>query len=214
MLEAVFLDMDGTLVDTEGAESQALMDLCRLHGTTLSSLDAATRFRGAKLADNLQRCADLVASSEPLDMADWVRARCDSILGDSIEPIPGAIELLESLQTPRFVVSNSPLAIITKRIRQTGMEHLLPGPHFSAYEVGAWKPDSTLYSTAALMSGVDVKRSVAVEDSDVGARAAAGAGLRTILLRHDGGQIRDAPTGVWQVASSLRDVRALLQDPI
>ncbi|MDP5009075.1 MAG: HAD-IA family hydrolase, partial [Glaciimonas sp.] len=51
------------------------------------------------------------------------------------------------------------------------------------YEVGAWKPDPTLFLHAAQQMGVAPSRCVVVEDSVPGARAGIAAGMRVFALQ-------------------------------
>ncbi|POX62953.1 hypothetical protein C3492_13870 [Streptomyces sp. Ru62] len=62
---------------------------------------------------------------------------------------------------------------------------LLHRPHFSAYELGTWKPDPGLYRQAVRTLGLDPGAVVAVEDSEVGVRSAHDAGLRVHWYRPD-----------------------------
>lgn len=202
--QVVLFDMDGTLVDSEGAELQALIEFAQLCGVSLTGPEAAAAFKGRRLAESLHTISQLCGQAEAADGAEWIRARCEALLSD-LKPIDGAVETLGALELPRYVVSNSPLDIIENRLRRAGLSKFLPGPHFSAYEVGSWKPNPHLYRHAVAQARFVDSQALVVEDSVVGAAAAVSAGIRTLWYSpHDNDH--SVPDGTTRI----RDLRELL----
>jgi beta-phosphoglucomutase-like phosphatase (HAD superfamily) len=81
------------------------------------------------------------------------------------------------------VVSNSPLEMIRDRLRMTGLDKYFDKKHFSAYEIGVWKPDPRLYLIAAESVAIAPPEILVIEDSRVGVQAAAAAGMPVLWYR-------------------------------
>lgn len=200
----VLFDLDGTLVDSEDGELQALVDLCADFGHHLSADTASDLFRGARLADSLAVCARLVGDNRVLRRARWVRTRCEQLLEGRVSAVPGAYDLVVNLSVDCRVVSNSPLEIIERRLWQAGLADILPGPHYSAYSYNRWKPDPGIYLAALKAERRSASEVVAVEDSAVGATAAVSAGLRTVFFGPSSG------VAVWREIATLSELRPIL----
>jgi HAD superfamily hydrolase (TIGR01509 family) len=176
-LAAVLFDLDGILVDTQDAEIVALREFGESIGSGIPLEGFADLVAGRRLQDAI----DLVASYSgravaPPNAIAWVRARAEVLL-DDIRPIPGVRDAIAQLRLPMFVVSNSPNEMIHDRLARVGLGSEFPGPHFSAYDVEKWKPDPGLYLAALDSLAMTPNSVVAIEDSDVGVRAAVAAGI-------------------------------------
>ena len=97
--------------------------------------------------------------------------------------MPRVEAALRAITVPKYVVSNSPRDMIGDRLRMTGLDGYFGGTHFSAYELGVWKPDPLLYRIAAESVAVAPADALVIEDSLVGVVAAAAAGMRVLWYR-------------------------------
>lgn len=148
------------------------------------------------------------AHTPPPDAVSIARARCEELIGTRLDPIDGVYDALNALAVPRCVASNSPRDLIVKRLRAAGVLHHFGDRLFSAYDVGAWKPDPRLFLQAAAACDSHPERCVVVEDSEVGVEAALAAGMRVLQYTADPGtppHRRDAVT-----FSSMRALPALV----
>jgi HAD superfamily hydrolase (TIGR01509 family) len=180
---AVVFDNDGLLLDTESVWTRAEQDLFVRRGTEFTPADkrelvgTSAAIAGAVLERRLGepgRAAELIEELNVLVVAE---------LEHGVEAMIGARDLLHSLRqrgTPIGLVSNSPLAFITRSLQIVGFED-----HFdvvlSAHEVAAPKPAPDPYLEACRRLGVEPGPDVvALEDSPTGVAAARAAGLTVI----------------------------------
>ncbi|HMO11675.1 MAG TPA: HAD-IA family hydrolase [Actinotalea sp.] len=180
-VEAVLLDMDGTLVSSvagverswtawAGELGVVLPDFAEVHGVPARAL--VDRF----LADRTP--ADRAAALERID-------RIELAVAHEVEVLPGARELLEALvPTGRCaIVTSSSRALARARLAGTA----LPEPALvTADDVARGKPHPDPYLAGAALLGVRATACLVVEDAAAGLAAgrASGAvvlGLRTTL---------------------------------
>jgi HAD superfamily hydrolase (TIGR01509 family) len=181
--DAVVFDNDGLLLDTESVWTRAEQDLFARRDTEFTPADkrvlvgTSAGIAGRVLEERLGepgRAAELIEELNVLVVAE---------LEHGVEAMIGARELLGTLRqrgTPVGLVSNSPLAFVTRSLQLVGFED-----HFdvvvSAHEVAAPKPAPDPYLEACRRLGVEPGPAVvALEDSPTGVAAARAAGLTVI----------------------------------
>ncbi|WP_261566766.1 HAD family hydrolase [Frankia gtarii] len=191
-VELVIFDLDGVLVDTQPAENGALRDLAARLGVPLTPRQAVGLFAGRRLAECIERISQLAGRPAPPDADDFVRVRCEELIGDVLEPVTGVREAIAALDVPVCVASNSPQDIIRRRLAASGLSHAFGERLYSAYDIGRWKPEPHLFAWAARDCGADAGGCVVVEDSGVGVAAASAAGMRVLhYVSH--GHAADSP---------------------
>jgi HAD superfamily hydrolase (TIGR01509 family) len=202
---AVVFDNDGLLLDTESVWTRAEQDLFELRGAEFTPADkrelvgTSAEIAGAILERRLGepgRAPELIEELNELVVAE---------LEHGVEAMIGARELLGALRgrgTPIGLVSNSPLAFVTRSLELVGFED-----HFdvvlSAHEVAAPKPAPDPYLEACRRLGVEPGPDViALEDSPTGVAAARAAGLTVIGVPSIAGVALDE---AHHLAATLRD---------
>jgi HAD superfamily hydrolase (TIGR01509 family) len=181
--EAVVFDNDGLLLDTESVWTRAEQDLFARRGTEFSPADkrelvgTSAEIAGGVLERRLGepgRAAELIEELNVLVVAE---------LEHGVEAMIGARELLKTLRergTPIGLVSNSPLAFVTRSLQLAGFEDQFDVV-LSAHEAAAPKPAPDPYLEACRRLGVEPGPGVvALEDSPTGVAAARAAGLTVI----------------------------------
>ena len=108
------------------------------------------------------------------------------MLEQHLQPINGALEMVEQLRIPFALASNAPHHKIELCLRVTGLLPHFQGRIFSAYDVQRWKPDPALFLFAAERLGVPPARCAVVEDSLPGVQAGLAAGMKVIALQEHG----------------------------
>lgn len=213
MSSFLIFDLDGVLVDTQYAENGALAYVGELMGLRLDDTEQEEFFSGKKMQECIDLMEEMSQTAAPAHAMAIARAKCEELIGDRLEPIDSVAHTLERLSSdPRqglCVASNSPREIIERRLGQAGVLHHFGGQLFSAYDIGAWKPDPTLFLWAAAECGAAIAESIVIEDSQVGVDAALGAGMRVLQYTGDPavGPHRD---GV-RTFLSMRDLPRLIE---
>ncbi|MCV7302605.1 HAD family phosphatase [Mycobacterium barrassiae] len=182
---AVLFDLDGTLVDSQDAETLALQRLATQLGGEISTDEIAHLAAGRRMQEAIDMLCAYIDVIPPVNALPRARLLAEELLEGRLCCVPGVDEALQRSEYPNFVVSNSPLDMIGDRLSRTGLLQHFPGPHFSAYEFHTWKPAPDLYLAAVDGLGLDPDAVIAVEDSMVGVQAAIAAGLRVYWYRSD-----------------------------
>ncbi|MFC5718702.1 HAD family hydrolase [Streptomyces gamaensis] len=182
-LQAVLLDMDGTLVDTEGfwwdvevavfAElGHRLLEEYRevvVGGPMARSASFLIRATGAKIA-----LAELTA---------LLNTRFAEMIGHGVPLMPGARRLLAELaahSVPTALVSASHREIIDRVLLTLGAENF--SLTVAGDEMERTKPHPDPYLLAARRLGVDPARCAVVEDTLTGVTAAEAAGCAVVAV--------------------------------
>jgi HAD superfamily hydrolase (TIGR01509 family) len=173
-IDAVLLDMDGTLLDTEPSYVSALT----------AALDAfgypdATAMCHALIGIPGLECEALLRArygeSFPFaDVSEAFAVRSDEIFREGLPLKPGTIELLDALRE-----AGCPFAIVTSTSRRTAERHLTFSGIRARFDtlvtcddVARGKPSPDIYLLAAERLGVRPQACVAIEDSNPGIAAA------------------------------------------
>lgn len=188
-LQAVFWDMDGTIVDTEPYWIQAEKDLVASHGGTWTD-EEAEELVGQALtysAHRLQQAGvDLPVDAVISTLTDQVAERVRS----HVPWRPGARELLEEL-----AASGIPCALVTMStgVLARAIASHLPEGTFRFLVTGDMvergKPHPEPYQLAfdelsLTVPGLSKSRCVAIEDSFPGYTSARAAGLTALAVPH------------------------------
>lgn len=190
-IDAVIFDCDGTLVDSETLSAAVLLDMLAEHGIVLDHAHMLDRSRGRQFA----LIVDELRAEYPHAVADSFiedfRARTMDVFRERLQPIAGAVQMVEALHLPMCVASNAPRNKIEACLEITGLLPHFEGRIVSAYEVGAWKPDPALVLAACALFDLPPERCLLVEDSVAGVEAGIAAGVHVLGYRID------APDAAW-----------------
>lgn len=183
-IEAVIFDCDGTLVDSERLANAALVECVAPFGLRMSTEDAMRAYVGGKMADCVADLECRLGRKLPDSFIPEVRKRTAEAFRAHLEPVEGALDVLQKLRLPFCVASSGPMEKIELSLEVTGLARFFASDRiFSAYDVGCWKPDPGLFLHAAQAMGVAPNRCAVVEDSLRGVEAGTNAGMRTFWFR-------------------------------
>jgi HAD superfamily hydrolase (TIGR01509 family) len=203
---AVLFDNDGLLLDTEVLWTRAEIALFERFGRTftiehkrelIGTSGPASEAIIERQLGVPGRGAELMAELHEGVMEEALRG---------VDPMPGAIELLDALDgRPVGVASNSPRMFVERTLHAAGLYDRF-GCVLSADDVERPKPAPDLYIQLAGALGADAADCVALEDSATGVAAARAAGAFVVGVPSlEGIVLAEADL----VADSLADPRVL-----
>lgn len=182
-LQAVLLDMDGTLVDTEGLWWDAEVEVFAELGHHLGD-----EHRSVVVGGPMARSASYLiqATGADITLAELtvlLNARFSQRIDSGAPLMPGAARLLAELLShgvPAALVSASHRTIIDRMLVSLGAHHF--ALTVAGDELTRTKPHPDPYLAAATRLGVDPARCAVLEDTVTGVTAAEAAGCRVVAV--------------------------------
>ncbi|MEU5124458.1 HAD family hydrolase [Streptomyces asoensis] len=182
-LQAVLLDMDGTLVDTEGFWWDVEVEIFAGLGHTLDD-----SWRHVVVGGPMTRSAGFLieATGADIDLADLtvlLNQGFEDRITRALPLMPGAARLLAELtehEVPTALVSASHRRIIDRVLTSLGHENFRLS--VAGDEVARTKPHPDPYLFAACGLGVDPARCAVIEDTATGVASAEAAGCHVVAV--------------------------------
>ena len=182
---AVLWDMDGTLVDTEPYWIESEFELVAAHGGTWSHEHALNL-----VGNDLQVSGRYIREHSGIDLepSEIIEELLDRVVARVARKVPwrpGAVELLADLRS-----NGVRCALVTMSYRRfvAPILAVLPPDTFEVVITGdavtQGKPHPEPYQKAAAVLGVDPAATVAIEDSNTGARSAEAAGCTVLVVQN------------------------------
>jgi len=213
---AVVFDMDGLLLDSETVYRDALIATAADLGEELP-VEVVLRMIGHTwpgsaqvLRDHFGSAFDTDALREQSVERFYAQARAGIALKS------GVVEILDFLDR-----AGLPRGVVTSSRRQEAEHHLGAHGLFDRFDFvlanGEYprpKPDPAPYVAAAARLGLEPAHCLALEDSHNGVRAAAGAGMMTIMVPDLLDPTEEMHTLCVRIARDLHEVRELLEAPL
>ncbi len=173
----VIFDCDGVLIDSEPIAHRVLAEQLRGVGLALSFDDVMREFLGRTRDGCLEHAERLAGRALPPDFARRWDEALFAALAREVRPVAGIEEVLRTLPWPYCVASNGTEARMRKALEAAGLLPLVGERLFTAAEVARPKPAPDLFLHAARSMGAAPQRSVVVEDTPTGVKAAVAAGM-------------------------------------
>jgi HAD superfamily hydrolase (TIGR01509 family) len=181
--DAVLWDMDGTLVDTEPYWIEAEFELVERHGGSWST-EHALNLVGNDLIESGRYIREHAGIDvEPADIVEELLDGVVTRVEKRVPWRPGAVELLADLRA-----HGVRCALVTMSYRRF-VAPILAGLPEGTFEVvvtgdgvNRGKPHPEPYQKAAAILGVPPARTLAIEDSNTGARSAESAGCTVLVV--------------------------------
>ena len=181
-LSLIMFDCDGVLIDSEIIAARVEAERLGELGYEITAEEIAERFAGLTLLRMMELLAEESGMNFPDDFAAKTDAEIEKRLASDITAIAGAAEMLDRLDLPRCICSNSMSMRLEMCLRKVGLWDKFRPYVFSALEVGTkrGKPAPDVYLFGAEQFGVSPREAVVIEDSVHGVAAASAAGCRVV----------------------------------
>lgn len=202
-IKAVIFDCDGVLVDSVGLAGEVLAEYLRDLGFDVTVPEATRRFGSGKMADYVARFERETGKRLPEDFEQELRRRRDRTFAQRLQPVAGALELVQGLTVPSCVASNGPMAQIEHSLRIVDLHRHFAERIFSAYSLRAWKPDPQLFLHAGAALGFAPHECAVIEDSELGVQAGLAAGMQVFAFLPGGGHSSHAAARTLRQLSEL-----------
>jgi HAD superfamily hydrolase (TIGR01509 family) len=180
MIELVIFDCDGVLVDSEPLANQVLADHATRNGVPMTLAQSVEQFVGLSMASVLAKLSEMAPNPLPDDFLVQVQADTFARFRDHLKPIRGIHQAIAEISARGFnscVASSGSYDKMALTLGLTGLDHIFAGRIFSAQDVARGKPEPDLFLHAAAKMGVLPAKTIVVEDSGPGIRAAIAAGM-------------------------------------
>lgn len=185
---AALVDIDGTLLDSNGAHARAWLDAFAQHGRPQP--DERVRRMIGMGGDKMLAELFGLAEADPLARTlsdDWKRRFIEHHL-PSLQPTRGARALLERLRDEGFAVviaTSSEKGVALDLLRQAGVDDLV-GAIATSSDARHSKPDPDIVLAALRQGGTPPERALMIGDTPYDIEAARRAGVDTVALRCGG----------------------------
>ncbi|MGV3553360.1 HAD family hydrolase [Rhizobium sp.] len=209
-IKGVILDLDGLLLDTERVQFEVAPSVVRLFGYELEPVFFEA-IVGADRISSIARINAALGTAIEHDVFDhaWNQAML-ARMADGIPLRPGVgdfFDALDEARLPRAIATNSLTERAIKKLR--GVDLLKRVNDVVGIDaVKAGKPAPDVYREAVRRLGLRPSDCAALDDSDIGIRAAIAAGIRTVI------QVPDMVPSIERLAHhqalTLDDARILL----
>src|SRR3954451_7730582 len=184
-VEAILLDMDGTLLDTETVYLQASIAALNALGYTDGVTELCHAMIGIPGPDNERTLRSHFGAGFPLaEVNRLFAAKSVEILQTGMPLKPGVIALLDAIEAaglPKAIVTSSSRSTAAAHLGLAGIEHRFDAI-LTRDDVSRAKPHPALYLLAAERLRTGARACVAIEDSNPGVAAAHAAGAITLMV--------------------------------
>lgn len=203
-LKAVLFDIDGTLIDSNDAHTQAWVQTLERHGRVVSYEQVRSLI--GKGSDKV--FAELLDIASESDLAKQITKDRTQLLLSSfmanLSATPGARLSVQHMRSEglRLVIASSSGEELPALLEQAGLQDLLD-TSVSSDEIKESKPDGDIIEVALRKAGVQPTEAVMIGDTPYDIAAAKAAGVKCIALRCG---------GYWDDAA-LSEAVAIFDDP-
>jgi HAD superfamily hydrolase (TIGR01509 family) len=175
-------DCDGVIIDSEIIASAVDAELLAEFGYEITPAEVTRRFSGLTARSIGAVIAAETGRPLPEDFFTRTKAEIERRFAAELKPVAGIHELLDKLEGPRCVCSNSSSERLRISLEKTELYDRFKPYIFSAVEVGTRqpKPSPNVYAHAIKEFAVEPRAALIIEDTVFGIKAALGAGARVI----------------------------------
>ncbi len=186
MYKAIFLDVDGVLVDSEKVFNLCWRKAAEQSGYSMT-VEQALQLRSLDSQLAKEQFSKWYGDENAYPRIRAIRKdlMSEQKMRDEIVAKPGVLEFLEDLRKLQIMVSivtSSPISRITDYLTSVGIDTTLFDALISAEQVKRGKPFPDIYQYACEAIGFEPSECIAVEDSPNGTQSAHNAGCYTVMV--------------------------------
>lgn len=188
MLEAIVFDMDGVISRTSRYHTEAKKQQLEKYGITVEKEEIEERFAGVSSEIMFRKIFDEHGVEEDhREAAEEKRGIYRELIEGNIEPVEGALELIEELEEDYklALASSSTKENIEKVLEALDIKEKFEATVSAKEEGVKSKPDPGIYLKAAERIGVNPENCVAIEDGKKGMESAKAAGMTVVAFVKD-----------------------------
>ncbi len=186
-IQAVFWDIDGTLIDSEELHYQVIADWCRDRGYILNKEDNNVLL-GKSMVEKWQYLSSVhdFKADAAIFSTECAERYCTALAPTLKRKEPNIVfHKIAALAIAQACVSNGDRAVVRANLKILALENLVRFS-ISGEDVTHGKPDPEPYILAAAKLNIKPEDSVAIEDSTVGVQSALAAGMTVIAWPEEG----------------------------
>ena len=173
---AFVFDMDGTLINSIASANRVWTRWAESHG--LDPVAVLRVMHGVRAVETIRRL-NVPGMDVEHEAAVLTQAEIDDL--DGIQPIKGAVDLLQDLPPERWAIATSaPRELAVKRLAAAGIPK--PRTLITADDVTRGKPARDCFAMAARQLDVAAAECLVWEDSIAGVQAAVAAGSDVMVI--------------------------------
>lgn len=186
-IQAVFWDIDGTLIDSEELHYQVIAEWCHNHGYHLKKID-----NSVLLGKSMTEKWDYLKTVHDFEADDLIFSReCAEMYCAALKPELARMEAVQvfkqmaAMGIPLACVSNGDAPVVQANLETLKLSQLVQFT-ISGEDISVGKPDPEPYLLAAKRMNISPQNCMAIEDSLVGVASAAAAGMTVIAWPEPG----------------------------
>jgi HAD superfamily hydrolase (TIGR01509 family) len=178
----IIFDCDGVLIDSEILSARVDCEILRELGYDISPEELAHRFAGITTDRIFRLVGEEIGREIPTEVIRRAERETDVRLGREVEPIAGVHQMLDALDGPRCICSNSRPERLEVSLTKAGLWDRFRPYVFSAQRVGEGrgKPAPDVFLHGAEVFETPPSETIVIEDSVAGVTGGVAAGMRVI----------------------------------
>ena len=178
----IIFDCDGVLVDSEILSAQVDAEVLAEIGYVITPEEVVHRFAGLTTERIFQLAGEEMGRTVPEAVIERAKRETDRRLKAEVLPIAGVQEMLDALDDPRCICSNSRPERLEVSLTKAGLWDRFRPYVFSAQAVGdgRGKPAPDVFLHAANVFETSPAEAIVIEDSVAGVTGGVAAGMRVI----------------------------------
>lgn len=215
---AVIWDMDGVIADTAPYHFSAWQEIFGKRGMKFTERDFRHSFGRRNDTIIRKTLGEKTAQDEIEAIAGEKEATFRRMIGQKIRPLPGAVELLQSLKqngVKMALASSTPIENIRLITGSLGIANCFQAI-VTGHDVTEGKPRPEVFLLAAQRLGVKPGNCVVIEDAVAGVTAAKRAGMHCVAVTstHSRQSLKQADLIVKTLEEiSVNDLEGLVRSP-